>query len=1685
MSDVRALQEAQLEAGGYLSKKPESDPPTCEQVVARVYSGGPLGDRVVVRLTSDHGGVAEDLLAQYFMVEQEDSRLVGAWRRRTTPGFLESALARCPENAKDILEVAQAMQAATKHAALKPGSTWKVLDELATQFDQGMIQLSPFFWEEVAWVYDDLGNSTYAARAVGRSLEAEQTHALQLDPIRRQGSMVEFALRGHLTGKALSTYAKGLAESREPAEAFRIFADLFRRRTLGGGVPTVEIAKDLLRMATAGGRDVAAEVENLLSDILSSPEAARASIRFWREIAAPIKRMLARDRSVGLRLLQQTNSVYRRDADEFLPQWLKLLKQWKVTDLLFDQGDIDESILRGGRAGWIAGLALSWSPLGAIGFDIIEQMAAALQADGRPVPLMATAVELETAVDVDLLEVLLTLGIDVDSPTDDKQVDFSLESWLFAESDHPRRGSSLTHIASDERFHAAFHMALENMMETIEGIPSVQRGSEMLPLAEIVASSDVILKWWGERLDHDVEYLDSRPAADAEDAVGKLTAACRQGAFDHFPHVVSRLTVVDWPAILQRTLRLGVLDEYGWPALDEAHAKVPLPAKSRNDLPSPSWVFPFVAYVHGSRLVVVSPGDADLSREVPPDVTRISTLLPVRTDLLLFAYIGNDYQGFAFWFSQPDERVSWDAPYLGNAMLVPWREGVFLGSNVVCPGDRVVSQCRRFLHDGKRFWVVTSNELSDGVHLRWSVTEVDPLTEETLSLSLPDWFHEGIPDGGEIDWDNSYLLPLPNDTIASPVGSREGLIGWRVISLADGTVLGQGIDGRAVQAHPSRHPRSWRSAPVAMIDQPCGDGAWAIRDDLTVFDAKSGHGFARLQRPAKGNAVGYASHPTADCPPLYYHLMKLRDEATSRRLRNLSRDEAHQLLNAANRDRDLFSTACDSLDLWQQAQQNAMRTLQSLLGGDEPDADEPDEPSAALATVCQLFPHAPDTLQHGIAAVANFVASLQARIDEAVDAHTGKDEPSAADEAEAQTNAHIDDGMRLLTETSYNKAQCPYFDSVGIAGRAPEIASVLRGDLPEPPKQVNLTWLYLAADLPAAAWWGYWKAIVTGDSSTPPPDRLDGELLPALGWIKDSGLFDLNGTVRVYLARPQDEKRRLLDQLSDDDQLSMWRQESTIYLAELSFITKTWEDVAVVVAHAANGEPLPPDGYDVLQYRDLSSTWQSNQIGRFIDAASRANQLPLPSPSQLEQAAVRLGITPCEVAIGWMGNVRTGEIRGEQLSGEIRAHFGWKVKDVKAAAAMLDGDTTPPAVFAAPVRSNPALPFGAELPQALEALVKEWKAHTANSLRLPPELSSLVEERFIDSREFQVLCDRQQRTNLWQPSTFRFVEDSDVWCELGVKFEHETAIEASTLLAKLPTVIKVANYRLPFGHPVRRELSDWIGEIQAYLADPHSVVVLKDCNTDLLRGFDPDKVPPELLRALGSPQQDRGMSKYDDGTLIAGWKLPALALLFRPAAMDEETANRLAALLSSIQRHPTRTQIRLPQIDGLNELRSQTMTRLAEHNRSTAIPEGRWDQDPRAGSAKLVAEVASSRKISEEAAAYYLALLALPDPTDANIRTWFNWNTQQLKSCAKELADINAVVQAKRSRAGRSVFLPGGWLPLKRPHLPLERWKLSLLGMSKAETDSSSNRPPIVPPCPVDDLFAKAWQRVRAGDDSR
>ena len=245
-------EQAQLDAGGFVATKSKIDARTTEDVVARRYGGPALGQRVVVRLGADRLGPAEDLAMEHLGLEPRGASPPLGRQTRRALGFANWALTHHREHAKYALELVKRIKAAARLAKGKPGHAWDAFAAMAAELNKSVRHFLPAFWEEAARIYKDLGNPTYAGRALNKALEAERVHALDVDREHRRDAVLEFTLSGCLSGKALSEYAQDLQNQFEPAEAYATLRDLAVRRTLGGLAPMAELTRRVMGAGAAG-----------------------------------------------------------------------------------------------------------------------------------------------------------------------------------------------------------------------------------------------------------------------------------------------------------------------------------------------------------------------------------------------------------------------------------------------------------------------------------------------------------------------------------------------------------------------------------------------------------------------------------------------------------------------------------------------------------------------------------------------------------------------------------------------------------------------------------------------------------------------------------------------------------------------------------------------------------------------------------------------------------------------------------------------------------------------------------------------------------------------------------------------------------------------------------------------------------------------------------------------------------------------------------------------------------------------------------------------------------------------------------------------------------------------------------------------------------------------------------------
>ncbi|WP_354644136.1 hypothetical protein [Kitasatospora camelliae] len=275
-------------------------------------------------------------------------------------------------------------------------------------------------------------------------------------------------------------------------------------------------------------------------------------------------------------------------------------------------------------------------------------------------------------------------------------------------------------------------------------------------------------------------------------------------------------------------------------------------------------------------------------------------------------------------------------------------------------------------------------------------------------------------------------------------------------------------------------------------------------------------------------------------------------------------------------------------------------------------------------------------------------------------------------------------------------------------------------------------------------------------------------------------------------------------------------------------------------------------------------------------------------------------------------------------------------------------------------------------------------------------------------------------------------------------------------------------YRTPAGHPLRPALGEAALRTAAAARRAGSAA-WRVCSADRRSAMGE---PPSPL-----PLADlTGVEVVDDPAL---WQWHVLVRPDRLGGADDPALDALDDYYDRLQPSqalPSGTG--LPALTDLRILLSGDLDTLGRHLAADADRTPGWEQDPRRSAPEAVAACADALGLSADAAALYLMLLALPDPTDRLVRQWTGWSPTVLKAAQQQVREAGLVVEARRSRAGRSLFLPGPWLELKVPRLPIEAAKAALL--PAAPTRASGAHGVLVPSRPLPALFADAWQAARS-----
>ncbi|MFE4830462.1 hypothetical protein [Streptomyces sp. NPDC056672] len=1648
--DGQAREKDLLEAGAVLPLGGAEG----DALTARAYGHPALDERAVVRLVPAAIGAAEDLALEYLGFGAAEAAEVGRVKRQSL-GFPAWALVHDPANGHHALAVVKEMERLARQVATKPGLAKEGFDEIGERLDRSVPHFLPTFYEQVARLFLAVESRQQASVFFGKARAAEQRHALAVDEERLREVFLEFAGAGALTGKALREHAKGLTDRLSAEEAYGQFKAVSLERCAAGLAPYAGMLEDLRRLAKGAGLDAAAEERALLAEIIHTGPMNRAAASFWKSALPALSAVAAEDRAVRKRLLSLFPATGGDSHEEFDASWLALLDWCGAVGLLID-GTVP-------AAEWLS----SWAGYRQRGWRsskrlpaelaLVERLAERLVADGTPVRLLGGHGRRVTA-DLDLLDACLAWGVPVDGPAEGAW-SLNLADWLDDDQEGRR---DLVALTSDPRFTPLIRTGVERIAE---------QGDATERLHGIVAHPALraaLVGWLGDRAD-DLARPFGLPELDG--LLTRLALFSSPSVLATAPEAVARIAAVSPAPALARTLRAGILDELGWPALEEA-----LPALGKVDAKgsgqrygnySDKWyrvrdAWPALLVRVGTQVAAVGPLDVADQRTLPLPAKSVQTwdTIAVRYvggQWLIANGIGDDRR--ALWSGRPSElfKPTGELNDHWTDSQVPSLElsdgGRCYGGRPVYAGDTsFAGERRQVASDGISVWVLHENQW-------W---EYDPESARRGRVSVPAFFDSALAEGGVRLLERACrLLPVRPGLESSPFGTKDGLLGWWVTyDPEERTLTACSVDGSRSPAVPvppgARLEHLGNGLPVPPLRLPGGAvlhprETRGFSASVALYDAE-GIQLAQVEEGDRGGA--YAAGTPLVAPLAHWHSLRPRDERGSAALRAVTGKDARELLAAVAEGT------------------RATTAVRRILPG----ITHPGLLAGVAGVVAEAARH------------AKRIGTLAER---AARGRLGSDGPREP-EAEHARDEILKKACDGFTRPTYRYSYHPR--TLGSRTILEQIRLLSQALAPDAvPGRVALKdpsegWVTLCGAGMAALAVRAVSPAVSGEHRAALVEFLDSALAVESGG--DALLIDPRGRLRaVELKIPGEHEDKRAGEIRHAGDRRL------LILGRLRYEEKEtyWHCVEYDPAGAFGGW----DGCVVVESEVLGAAddpVRAPAVRRLLELVRARGPLPY-RPEQAVDFAERVGITPVAGALFQLGSPGlTSYHTHDTVSAEYLEPLGAKKAEAQVGAATLM------ALSVEERRAFTALLLPGEPERvadlwttgfAAEPLAGAW---TAVRGRRRPTPASLIRPMVAEMGGGTAVNDALNPE--WQPWLTGRTEQRLTDGELETA-DPRLALTGARLGATVGALRWLA-YRLPYGDPLRAVLPATARKLRERLADPGLLLDL-----GVSRDSAYDAVSPRLREAFGlAPKRggnEKEITELSSALVLTPtrygrdwdsvWVRPAALL---PAAGGTGTAEAgpdeaapgeggsgeaTPGEVAPGEGGPDHPDLKLlaatagaaPPLEALRALLSEEFMELLTADGPPGAP-----QNPLGSVPKLVGEVAERFGLSKDAAALYLMLLALPDPTDRQQAAWTEWKPARLKKARAELAATDLMVEAKRARAGRTLFLPGGWLEQQTPRLPSENWKTALVPWDQPGF--------VVPDRPVPALFEAAWRRVVEGD---
>jgi len=376
------------------------------------------------------------------------------------------------------------------------------------------------------------------------------------------------------------------------------------------------------------------------------------------------------------------------------------------------------------------------------------------------------------------------------------------------------------------------------------------------------------------------------------EGLGKSILSCH----DEITGIEEMVKNSDTADFMMNTLRLGLLDEWGWEALDKVREEIPGLNESDFD-----GAFPVLCINADTikKIIVIGPEGEIARLDKPNSFTNdCSGMRYVDGDILYKN--GGDKEYSLQWLSDPDKKTSINFWTSKQSFLVKTPKGKWyeMKTGIIDKGAsrlKAKHEARYFFSNGEKCWSSDSVYNTKARKSMYLTREFNPDTGKFTEENTPlEWIASKIGDEDAM-YQHCEYYPVPESLTNSPLGNKDGQYGFRLWREDKDFIVGETISGKSIKWKESNSDLRYVEIPKGFMSFPerSRDSLLLIySDDIFLSDIES----SSLIVPQYNFEEWWKDEWLT---MKWWHLFTPRDCEGSKALANCTKEQAQKLLDIA------------------------------------------------------------------------------------------------------------------------------------------------------------------------------------------------------------------------------------------------------------------------------------------------------------------------------------------------------------------------------------------------------------------------------------------------------------------------------------------------------------------------------------------------------------------------------------------------------------------------------------------------------------------------------------------------------------------------------------------------------------------------------------------------------------------